>query len=53
MLDAGKYAAEVGFSYLAALALIGALILYVWRRSARVKQALREIETRQKGASDG
>lgn len=53
MPDLGKYALEVGLAYGASLVLIGGLALYVWRRSVRIKAALRAVEARAKAQKYG
>lgn len=51
MPDLGKYAAEVGMAYGISLGLLAVLIGFVMLRSARVKRAVREVESRVKGES--
>ena len=48
MPDLGKYAPEVLLAYGVTLVLIAGLVLYVWRRSVRIRNALRAVEERQK-----
>jgi heme exporter protein D len=44
MLDLDKYASTVLGAYGVTLVLIGLLVLLSWRRSARLKRALAEVE---------
>jgi heme exporter protein D len=53
MPDLGKYAPEVLLAYGVTLVLIAGLVLYVWRRSVRVKNALHAVEERQKAKKHG
>jgi len=46
MPDLGQYTTEITSAYVAALGLLGALILWIWMRSRRVKRALTILETR-------
>jgi len=46
--DLGKYAAAVGWSYVASLALLAATLALTLWRSRKVKAALHMIEERQK-----
>lgn len=48
MPDLGKYAAEVLSAYGVSLTLIAGLVLWSLRRSARLRDALREVEDRQR-----
>lgn len=50
MPDLGRYATEVLLAYGVSLALIGALILWVWARSRRAKRDLATLEARQNRA---
>lgn len=50
MPDLGRYATEVLLAYGASLGLIGALVLWVWARSRRVKRDLAALEARQNRA---
>jgi heme exporter protein D len=51
MPDLGKYAVEVLAAYGVSLALLGGLVVLSFLRSARVRRALDEAETR--GRADG
>jgi heme exporter protein D len=51
--DLGKYAGVVLGSYAVALGLLAALVGWTLWRGARVKAALRDIESRQGKTSDG
>ncbi len=55
--DLGPYWLEVTASYVVSLAVLGLLVLGVWRRSLRVRRELAEIEARRGtlrgGARDG
>ena len=53
MPDLGKYGFDVIGSYGVTIVLVLLLVLYVWRRSVRVKKALREVEERQKAGRHG
>ena len=48
MPDLGKYAEAVLSSYAVSLLLLIVLVALSWRRSARIKKILRDIENRQK-----
>ncbi len=48
MPDLGKYADAVLSSYAVSLVLLLVLVALSWRRSVRTKNALQEIEKRQK-----
>lgn len=48
MPDLGKYAEAVLYSYAVSLLLLVVLVGLSWRRSVRIKSALREIEEKQK-----
>ena len=50
MPDLGKYAAEVGLAYGISLALVAVLIALIWRRSNKVREALRVVEHRREAA---
>ena len=50
MPDLGKYAVEVLSAYAISLTLLGGLIWFSWRKSRRVKAALKEVEARVHGA---
>ncbi|MFT7058818.1 MAG: heme exporter protein D [Pseudorhodobacter sp.] len=47
MPDLGKYAGTVLTSYAASIALIVALVMLSLWQSAKIRKALREVETRQ------
>ena len=47
MPELGKYAGAVMWSYLASIALLGALVALSLWQGARVKRALAEVEARQ------
>ena len=53
MPDLGKYSVDVLGSYGVTIVLTALLVLYVWRRSVRVKKALRAVEERQRATKDG
>jgi heme exporter protein D len=46
MPDLGRYAFEVSLAYIASLALLAALIAWVWWRSARTGRELADMEAR-------
>ncbi len=48
MPELGKYAEAVLSSYAVSLVLLAALVALSWRRSVRVRNALKEIENRRK-----
>ncbi|WP_371931625.1 MULTISPECIES: heme exporter protein CcmD [Roseovarius] len=48
MPELGKYAEAVLSSYAVSLVLLIALALFSWRRSVRVKNALKDIEGKRK-----
>jgi heme exporter protein D len=49
MPDLGTYAFWILSAYGASAVLLGALVLWVWLRGARVRRALTEAEARQEG----
>ncbi len=51
MPDLGTYATEVMLAYAASLAMLAALIVWIWARTRRVKHALQTLETRMKRTS--
>lgn len=53
MPELGKYRFDVLGSYGVTIVLVLLLVLYVWRRSVRIKKALREVEERQKASKNG
>ena len=44
--DLGPYWLEVLASYIVSLAILGALVALIWRRSSRVRRELAETEAR-------
>lgn len=44
--DLGRYAVEVGLAYAGSLALLGALVAWVWWRGRAVRARLAEVEAR-------
>ena len=52
MVELGKYAGAVLWSYAASVLLIGVLVAVSLWQAARVKKALREVEARQGSAHD-
>ncbi|MBY5988362.1 heme exporter protein CcmD [Roseovarius atlanticus] len=48
MPELGKYAEAVLSSYAVSLVLLIALVVFSWRRSVRVKNALKDVERKRK-----
>lgn len=51
--DLGSYAGTVLSAYGATILLLGGLVLMSWRRSARVKRALADVEARARERQHG
>lgn len=53
MPDLGAYAVEVTLAYVISLTAMGAMILWVWARSRKVKRELAALETRMNRKTNG
>lgn len=53
MPDLGRYAIEVTLAYVVSLAMLAALIGWIWARTHHIKRTLRTLETRLTRISNG